>query len=360
MRAYSNKSFRRDMVKLAIMFSVLTGTLAVFVVTPALSTPTLLSVVITMVISPSVKFLERKEIPRSLAIGGIFFLIFSLLSLAGVIATQTIVDEWGSFVQKAPRYFEEAVLKLKDFETQMKESYPFLESVRVTDSIVTWGNETGQWFISNGPALLGDLFTWMLIVPILSFVLLNDSRRIKKKFFELVPNRFFESTFMVTTLIFRSLSDYVRAKIIEATLVGLIVGIGLWIVGAKYAFVLALLAGVANILPYVGPFIGAAPGILYAGFDPASSHLFIPVLIVYGIANFIDMGFIFPVLVAKLVNLHPLILIAAVILGQQYYGLVGMLISIPIATALKVIVREIFDAVYQTHQSRSERDLSGF
>jgi len=74
-------------------------------------------------------------------------------------------------------------------------------------------------------------------------------------------------------------------------------------------------------------------------------------ILVYLVANMTDLAFIFPILVAKLVNLHPIILIVAVIIGQNYYGLVGMLISIPIAAVIKIIVQEIYSAVYHPIQS---------
>jgi putative permease len=81
--------------------------------------------------------------------------------------------------------------------------------------------------------------------------------------------------------------------------------------------------------------------------DSSNPGLVWSVLLVYGIANAVDMLVIFPVVVAKLVNLHPLLLIAVVAIGQRYYGLVGMLISVPVAAAIKVIVQQIYFTVYE-------------
>ncbi|MGZ3699188.1 MAG: AI-2E family transporter, partial [Bdellovibrionota bacterium] len=160
------------------------------------------------------------------------------------------------------------------------------------------------------------------------------------------------SFFIVSNEIADSISDYLRAKLVEATLVGVLTLGGMLIIGAPYAAVLAVFAGITNIIPYVGPLMGAVPGVLIASFDSTHPHLVWPVVIVYAAANIIDTFVIFPVVVAKLVNLHPLILIAVVAVGQTYYGLVGMLISIPIATAVKVMVGEIYSAVYEQRSSR--------
>jgi putative permease len=109
--------------------------------------------------------------------------------------------------------------------------------------------------------------------------------------------------------------------------------------------------------------IGAVPGLLVAYFDQGGHTLVWPVAITYIVANVVDTVVIFPLVVAKLVNLHPLLLIAVVAIGQEYYGLIGMLISIPIATACKVIISEIYTAIYEQkspiHEHSESHALDG-
>jgi putative permease len=123
----------------------------------------------------------------------------------------------------------------------------------------------------------------------------------------------------------------------------------LLVVQAPYAVLLGIVAGVTNILPYIGPIFGVIPPLLMVLVDPSLSHLLWPIIIVFVVANVIDNVFIFPVIVAKLVNLNPLILIAVVAVGQEYYGLIGMLISIPIAATIKVIIQEVYSLIYHNH-----------
>jgi putative permease len=258
-----------------------------------------------------------------------------------------VTSEWGSLQAKAPAYFNATVDKLRQYEAEWKAAYPVLEDFHPTDSLVAAGQHTGALFLKKSPELMGGLATLLFIAPFLTFVLLKDGRSIKKRVFELVPNRFFEASFMISSRIITSLSDYMQAKLAEAFLVGLLTGIGLAIIKAPYSFVLAIIAGITNIVPYLGPVFGLVPAVLVVAFDPTYSALVWPVIIVYAIANLIDNVVIFPVLVAKLVNLHPLILIVAVMVGGRYYGIVGMLVSIPIATAFKVVLQEIYSAVYE-------------
>ncbi len=327
--------------------AVLAGLGYLFLLTPSLSTPTMLSLVFVMLVSP-----WRRGYPRVWSILVLFLGIGLVFGLGGLWFAKWVQGEFVSFQSDLPAYFEQFVAKLQTYEQQIKTNYTFLAEVRFTATLIEWAKQTGSWFMSNSAGLAGDILTALFIVPILSFALLNEGPMIRKSFFQLIPNRFFESFFLVTTDITTAISDYLRAKLVEAGLVGLMCGVGLAIVGAPYAAVLAIVGGVTNILPYIGPVLGAVPGILVVAFGDGTSHLIVPVILIYVIANVVDNVLIFPVIVAKLVNLHPLILIAVVFVGQQYYGLVGMLIATPIAAAIKVILLEIYSTVYERGTKR--------
>lgn len=328
------------------MVAVLLVACLVLAFTPAISTTSLISIFIALLFSPIVSALERKGFPKTASVSIVCGGAIGLVTLLGLWAANLIDAQWDSFRESFPLYFDLTINRLSGYENQLKAKVPFMESVHPTQSLMEWGEHTGQWFINNGAKIMGEVLTWMLIVPLFTFVLLKDGRKIQKSFFSLVPNRYFEMIFMVTTRVSTSLSDYIRAKAVEAFLVGSMVTCGLFLIDAPYAVILGLIAGITNIIPYLGPVLGAAPGILIPLLDPTHASLLWPILIVYTVANLVDMVFLFPVIVAKLVDLHPILLLTAVIIGEQYYGLVGMLISIPAAAAIKVIGEQIYQVVY--------------
>lgn len=360
MNKSSDQYLRRDILKLICLGSAIAGTVAIFIVNPSLSTPTLLSLGLSILLSPLVTTLERKGYSRTLAIIFIFSILSFIIFTFGFLGIQSFLNQWNLFKEKLPQEFQLFIFKLRTFETQLKYHYPFLKSIHPTDTILNWGYETSQWFVDHGPTLMGNIISSIFIIPPLTFVLLNEGRSIRKKFFQLVPNRFFESFFMITTDITTAISNYIEAKMIEATLVGLLVALGLALVKAPYAIVLGVFAGITNIVPYLGPLLGVVPPLFIAAFDTHQTGAALSVGLVYLIANLIDMMIIFPLIVAKLINLHPLLLIAVVAVGQQYYGLVGMLISIPLATALKVILHEIYTVVYEQHSSPLHSNPSSY
>jgi len=136
------------------------------------------------------------------------------------------------------------------------------------------------------------------------------------------------------------------AKFFEASLLGLMISISLGIAGVEFSLILGLIAALTNIIPYVGPILGSLPGIIIVLAKYGPGNLFYIVLFIYFIANIIDLAIIFPILVSKIVDLHPVVVVLSVILGSQYFGLVGMVISIPCAAAVKLITEVLFDEFY--------------
>lgn len=346
-RAQARTRLLDDGLKLLLLGVGLLGVLWVFVATPSLMPPTLLSVVFTLMISPVVAVFERQGFSRTRSII-LIFLSFGLIgALSGVWLSQLISAEWGSFVKKAPETFKETLEKLAHWEVALRYRYPIFDGVKLVEQVRVWGSATGDWFLINGAGIAGQILTSFFIVPIFTFFLLKEGRVIKRRIFALIPNTYFESWYMMLSQVMHSLSDYIRAKLIEALILGTLVSFGLLAFRIPYAFVLGTLAGITNIVPYVGPFLGIAPGLLLILTSEIPSEALMPMLAVFGIANLIDTVLIFPVFVGRIVKLHPVLLIAAVIVGQRYYGLVGMLISVPIATACKIVAQEVYFAVYR-------------
>lgn len=352
MKMLSDSRLRLDIAKLIFLAAAVAATVCILAMNPSLSTPAFLAVVFGMILSPYVAFIERRGVSRALSITIIFAIIGVAVGGIAFWAAASLQAEWASFKIRAPQSFSAAILELRKIEANAKLKYSFLDSVTPTDSLLAWGQELGRAFAENGASWVQAALTWILLVPPLTFVALNDGRTVRQRFFQLVPNRFFESFFLVSHEITAAISDYLRAKLLEALLVGVMTTAGLLLVNAPYAFVLGVVAGITNIIPYAGPILGLIPALLAALFDQSGQGLLWPVLIVYIVANVVDTIVIFPIVVAKLVNMHPLLLIAVVAIGGRYYGLVGMLISTPIATACKVIITQVYLAIYEQRASR--------
>ena len=196
------------------------------------------------------------------------------------------------------------------------------------------------------PTYLGNVLEWVFLVPLFVFFMLKDGNRFKGAFLKIIPNSIFERIYYLSHQFNRQLGDYIFAKFVEASIVGFIITMGLVFMDVRFALILGIVAGVTNVIPYLGPILGTIPAIIFALAEYGMGPTFGAIAILYLVANAIDIGLVFPILVSKIVNLHPLIVVISVILGSSFLGVLGMVISIPVAAAVKLICIEIYKEFY--------------
>ena len=247
-----------------------------------------------------------------------------------------------------PRYFEGIAALIETTEMKIKNWLSIdIELRKVGEARLA---ALGKLIVKGLPARVMQLATILLLAPFLAFFMLKDGHRLSKSFMVLVPNNLFEMVLDLQYQINKQLGLFIRARFTEAFIVGLVTFAGLSIIACPFPLLLASFAAATNLIPYLGPIIGAAPAIIVAlvnHFTPLD--LFFLVL-VYIVAQSIDTGILIPLLVARIVNLHPVTVVLLIILGGQFMGILGMIISIPLANALKVT----FVAVYQ-HLTQSKQ-----
>ena len=189
-----------------------------------------------------------------------------------------------------------------------------------------------------------SVFTTGVIILFLTFFLLNSGRQMKKAFIQIVPNRFFEVALVLIQGLDRQLGDYLRSRLIQTIIISIIAAIGYWILGLRFALLIGIIAGLANLIPYIGPFIGAIPAIIVvflgSRFGPGWSLLAVIMLTLA--IQIIDNAIITPLLIGKSVELGPVTTIVVVLLGEQLLGLMGLLMAVPIAAMCKLIIEEVW------------------
>ena len=201
-------------------------------------------------------------------------------------------------------------------------------------------------FNAIGSSAIGafSVFTTGVIILFLTFFLLNSGRQMKKAFIQIVPNRFFEVALVLIQGLDRQLGDYLRSRLIQTIIISIIAAVGYWILGLRFALLIGIIAGLANLIPYIGPFIGAIPAIivvfLEARFGPGWSLLAIIMLTL--VIQIIDNAVITPLIIGKSVELGPVTTIVVVLLGEQLLGLMGLLMAVPIAAMCKLIIEEVW------------------
>ncbi len=198
-------------------------------------------------------------------------------------------------------------------------------------------------------AAIGGVISLWMAAPFVFLFLLLDEGEIKRSLVMLVPNRYFEMVLTVIHNVDDALGRYLRGTFLECTLVGFTLMVGLFAIGfgAKWAFVIGTLAGLANAIPFLGPGIGLLIGLIYGlvveEYTPLFSFItadsmFIWVLVVVGITQLLDNAVYQPVVLGNAVSLHPLVVIIGVMGGSILLGFTGMLFAIPVIVVLKVVI----------------------
>lgn len=331
--------------QLAFLFVVLILGFSVLFLVPALRPISLLTLLTLFILNPIVTWLEQKKVKRLTALIIIFSAAGITTGLAIALFAKVIINQWQSIATLLPQYTDQAFEKVNAWIQALEHQFGILlpqvdtlNSAKLLD--LTQGSQS--WIFSNLQNVVGSLFSALFLVPLFSFFVLKDLNKISEGFFKLVPKSLVKNLESLIIKILTSMSEYIHAKFLEAFLVGLMTFIGLKIIGMPYALVFSMLTGLTNIVPYLGPILGAIPPLLLATFTGNDGVSIWAASLVFIIVNAVDTVIIFPFLVGKLVNLSPLVLLVSVVVGQELYGVIGMLIAVPVASILKIILTEVF------------------
>jgi putative permease len=210
--------------------------------------------------------------------------------------------------------------------------------------------------VQNGISLLTDELLAILagfistisivfIVPFVVFFLLKDGRKMKKTFIHLIPNRYFEMTLTVLHKIDQQLGWYLRGQFTEAFVVGFLSVLALWLLDVQYFIIIGVFAGLANMIPYVGPVAGAVPAIVVTLINGNEPFKLLYIIIAFAVVQLIDNILLQPMVLSKSVHLHPLIIVFAVLIGGQFFGILGMLLAVPAAGIIKVTSSELYQGI---------------
>ncbi len=295
-----------------------------------------LAFVISYLLSPIVNYCERKGLSRSLGAGFVYILMGGIISLAGYFIVPELGEHINELKKEIPKYIDGTAILISDFEnllnSAMKGFYTIDISKEIKDILVSY---SGHIF-NEIPSYISSSLTVAILAPFFSFFMLVDGQIFIRKFLSLAPNDFFELTLNLQHQINTQIGGFVRARLMEAVIVGVVVWIGLLMIDFRYAAILATFAGITNLIPYLGPVIGTVPAVLISLVNGGSPVDVLIVISIYAFGQLVDSIFIIPIVVAKIVNLHAVIVVVVIIIGAQVGGILGMIISIPIASIIKL------------------------
>lgn len=304
-------------------------------------TPFVYAMILSYLLNPAVNFLEKKKMKRPFAILLIFVLIFLILTLVFMSFVPSLANDISVFIKNVPDIFdfvEEFVSKFREGKiTILPEA--MMNYIDIDQEFAKIGealkNNLGQ--LSN--VLIQSTGTLLDIVmtPIITFYLLKD----KKKLLDGVSSVFTTKQRGVLGQIFADidvvLGGFIKGQMIVAAFVGTLIGIGCAVIGVPYALTIGLVAGLTNIIPYFGPWLGGILPVVLALMNSPITVISVIVWII--IVQQIESSFISPQIMASSVGLHPLTVMFSVLFFGKLLGVPGMILGVPITGTLKVLVK---------------------
>lgn len=319
------------------------GILLLFVV-PSAILPFVISILLVYLLGPLVNQMERKRIGRTAAVVILYLLILLFFTIISTFLFPILSDQFKSTQENLPKY----ITQLKEIGVSTQKYLESRLSIFKGEEFASKISERIELVLSNMlNSILAfilnffSLFSLLILVPLITFFLLKDGRRIKKAFITLIPNRYFETSLNLMNKIDIQLTNYIRGQLLDSLIVSILSIIGLYFIGLDYYIILGIIMGISNLIPYFGPLLGTIPAVTIA----LLSHqpiLALWVILVVIIVQIIDNSLISVTVVAGSVKLHPLIIIFSVLVGGQLLGIWGMLLTIPVISVLKVIIEEVY------------------
>ncbi|KUJ91234.1 MAG: hypothetical protein XD65_0725 [Caldanaerobacter subterraneus] len=304
--------------------------------------PFFVSALIAYLLNPMVKFFNSKGFSISLSILLVFLIVASGILFFSFYIVPLLINEFIALLQMIPFYAEE----IQKLLIQLKFNYlsylpPQVE--KVLDKNLGSLNNAFTYHIDSAfksvITILKDAVD-IIIIPIVTFYFLKDKKVFKEEIERILPQKYSTKFFNILKKIDKILSKYLRAQIYISTFVAIFTMIGLSLIKVKYAFLIGVLAGILNIIPYVGPILSIIPTVLIGLLDSLTKGFW--ALIICLLVQQVENAFITPKIMSDSVGLHPVTVIFSLIAGGELFGIWGLLLSVPIVAMIKAIVIEIF------------------
>ncbi|HBT47101.1 MAG TPA: AI-2E family transporter [Peptococcaceae bacterium] len=330
---------RNKLSRLALGGALSAGALFFLYLVRPLFTPLLGAALLAYFLKPAVIALEKRGWPRPKAILLLYLLGLAVLALTLLYVLPRLLRELNKFLDQLPVFTGEVQGWLQHFYDRYQRPGMPAGLKRLVDESLAVFQGRIEVGIRQAVGLLAGLFsglTSIVLAPVLAYYLLKDSENLGRSALRLLPPAWREDLLGLWMEIDRILTGFVWGHLLISVLVGALTGLGLFLAGSPYAVVMGIIMGLADLIPYFGPLIGAIPVVALSWME--SPRLAIYALGVIVVVQQIETAILAPRILGQSVELSPLAVILAVMAGGELFGVVGLLLAVPAAAVGRVIV----------------------
>jgi len=279
------------------------------------------------------------RVPRSMATGVVFLLLALILWGIWGLSAPSLARQLNEFQVNWPRY-QDTLVRVY---TQAVEIYrdqlppalrPVVDSwVGEAADLVTSTASKGLRVTFHGVGFVIELF----LLPILTFYFLADGPGIRRQVLFFAPRRYLDPTEDALDQVDDILQRYIKGQAILCLIAFVVVAVGLWALGIKFYLLLGLIAGLTRAVPIIGPLVGAIPIIIVVGVTHSFAYA-LWLLIPFTLMHLLESKLLMPAILGQQLDLHPALIIVALLIGAEMGGLLGVFLAAPVLAAVKILV----------------------
>jgi predicted PurR-regulated permease PerM len=305
--------------------------------------PLILAGALVFILNPVINRLQRRGVPRVAGVGLTYLGFLGTVTLIGLVMfpavekqAETLSDRWPGIRTKIERWVDDraATLQGTPFEFNRRS---LTDAVTTTDSSV---RDQIKRAAKVGVKVFHVLLV-MILAPVFAFYLLVDLPHLKRVAEGLVPDGVRREVMVVARRINQAVGGFFRGQLAVAFIVGVLSSVGLRLINLPFWLLIGMVAGIFNMIPLIGPYIGGIPALVIAltTREPITAVWAIAVLVT---VQQIDNHFISPLVMHRAVKLHPVLVMSALLLGGTLGGFFGLLVAVPTAAVAKILVGHLW------------------
>jgi predicted PurR-regulated permease PerM len=336
----------------------------VLLVTQAFGAVLLIFLAITLAetIRPLVARLERLRVPRAVGALLIYLVLVLIFVVIGWLIFAPLVAQINEFIRDLPHYLTQAQQWAKDAQEALLANDPLSAIIDALAAQLTASLQAATPALLRFPlTLLSGAFGILLSVVVIitmSIFWLMSAGRLREFALGLAPEGRRATGGLVFTELGRTLGGWVRGTLVAMLLIGILTGLGLWLLGVPHALLLGIVAGLLELIPYLGPWISGAVAVFVAlvAVDPLKA---LEVIVLVIVIQEIEGNLVQPLVMSWAVHIDPLLVLIAIVVGAEALGLVGAVIAVPVAGMLQVITQRLIVPAIRRATGAEEPALAG-
>ncbi len=298
------------------------------------------ALILASAIDPWVDWMQSKKINRGLGVFIIYAIMFGVIGLVLSLIIPPISAQMKSLTDNFPLIFEKVISIFSSFK-DFAITHGILQTLQNNfGSINSNIQQAAGGIFSTVSGIVNGVFSFFLVL-VMTFYMVVEENAVKKIIWSIAPKKSQAYAMDLINRMQAKIGLWLRGQLILSFIIFVLTYIGLLILGVDYALVLAMIAGLTEFVPYLGPILASIPAIFLS--LTQSYVLAILVGILYYIIQLMENNFIVPSLMRKVVGLNPIVSIAVLLIGYKVAGVVGAIVSIPVTTAVNVLVNDYFE-----------------